>query len=64
MPHGVILLMQFLNADSQGLIHLGALWLYVQATAGNAQRTGELTFIDRTAGSTDLACQFHLLMCA
>src|SRR6266699_1476270 len=63
MAHLILFFVQLLNAHSQLLIHLRTLWLHIQATASDAQGTGKVAVIDRTIGSTDLASQFHLLMC-
>jgi hypothetical protein len=61
MTHRIILLVQFFNAHRQLLIHFRTLGMRVQATASNAQRAGQLAFVDRTVGSAQRARQFHLL---
>src|SRR6266568_3884177 len=64
MAHRVVLLMGGFDADRQRLVLLGTLQMDVQTTARNAQHSRQLAFLDRTAGSTQRARQFHPLLFA
>ena len=64
MTHRIVFLMGGFNAYCQGFVGFGKLALHVQAAAGNAQHSGELAFIERTAGSTQRARQLDFLLLA
>src|SRR5579872_4856031 len=64
MAHGIVFLMGGFDAHRQSFIGFEALTLHVQAAAGNARHLRQLTFVDRTAGSTQRARQLDFLLLA